>query len=139
MQAMEISRTGLDVEWRRMEVIAQNLANAGTVGTQWQPLRVLSGPKGGFRAAVNETSGPASDLRGVEVKDIGVQGLPPRLVYEPGHPAADARGYVAYPGLDHAAEMTLLVKSSRIYEANVVALNLARQMYARALDLGQRA
>jgi flagellar basal-body rod protein FlgC len=62
-----------------------------------------------------------------------------RRVYEPGHPHADAEGFVAYPDLDHAGEMTLMVRTSRAYEANLVAMNIAHQMYTRALELGRQA
>lgn len=141
MNAMEISRTALDVEWRRLEVIAGNIANAGTTldaaGAPYKALRLLSGPKASFGDLMNG-KGPVSDLRGVAIYSIEQQTLAPRRVYEPAHPQADADGYVSYPGIDHAGEMALMVKTSRAYEANVVALNAARQMYARAMDIGSR-
>lgn len=140
MQAYEISRTGMDVEWRRLEVIAQNLANAGTTrtasGGPYQPLRLVSGPQ--FASLYRHTSGgiaPAA-LSGVRVYGIEPMNVSPRLVYEPSHPQADANGFVAYPGIDHAGEMTLLVKTARVYEANLVAMNAARSMYLKALELG---
>lgn len=141
MNAMEISRTALDVEWRRLEVIAQNIANANTTldasGAPYRAQRLLSGPRGNF---ADMLKGDASkpDLKGVAVYSIEAQNLPSRRVYEPAHPQADLDGYVSYPGFDHAAEMTLLVKASRAYEANIVALNSARQMYAKALEIGRR-
>jgi flagellar basal-body rod protein FlgC len=141
MNAMEISRTALDVEWRRLEVIAQNIANASTTldasGKPYQALRLLSGPRGNFADLVNGQKGQA-DLRGVAVYSVEPQNVPPRRVYEPAHPQADPEGYVNYPGFDHAAEMALMVKTSRAYEANVVALNTARQMFAKALEIGRR-
>jgi flagellar basal-body rod protein FlgC len=140
MQAMEISRSALDVEWRRLEVVANNLANAGAAGTGWQPHRLVSGPRGDFSAMLDKVAhNSGKQMRGgVEVRSIEVLALPPRLVHEPGNPAADARGYVAYPGIDQAAEMTLMIKTARIYEANIVAMNTARQMYSKALELGRR-
>lgn len=140
MNAMQISRTALDVEWRRLEVIAQNLANAGTTldatGQPYRALRLLSGPAGSFTDMINSKAG--NNLRGVSVYSIEPQNLPPRRVYEPSHPQADSEGYVSYPGFNHAEEMALMVKTSRAYEANVVALNAARQMYSKALDIGRR-
>ena len=130
MKAMEISLTGLNVEWRRLEVIAENLANAGTTrtaaGEPYRAMRLVSGPRGGF-ASYLETDGSQAPV-GVEVYGVEPVNLPPRRVYEPAHPQADPDGYVSYPGFDHAAEMTLMVKTSRAYEANIVAMNLARQM-----------
>ncbi|AMM13154.1 hypothetical protein AX768_02530 [Burkholderia sp. PAMC 28687] len=63
---------------------------------------------------------------------------PSRLVYDPSHPHADAKGFVAYPGLDHAGEMALMVQTLRVYESNVVMFNAGRSMYMRALELGSR-
>jgi flagellar basal-body rod protein FlgC len=62
--------------------------------------------------------------------------LPVRNVLEPSHPLADAKGFVAYPGVDTAAEMMSLMNATRAYEANVVAMNAARSMALRALDIG---
>lgn len=141
MNAMEISRTALDVEWRRLVVIAQNLANANTVldasGVPYQAQRLLSGPRGSFAEMVNR-SPDSQNLKGVTVYSVEPQNLPPRRVYEPAHPQANNEGYISYPGFDHAAEMTLMVKTSRAYEANIVALNSARQMFAKAMEIGRR-
>lgn len=143
MNAMEISRTGLDVEWRRLEVIARNIANASTTinpdGTAYRPSRLISGPAMRFADALNPDAYDRGALHGVAVYSIEQQNLPSRRSYEPGNPQADAAGFVTYPGFDHAAEMTLLVKTSRAYEANIVAMNAARQMYGKALEIGKRA
>lgn len=140
MRAIEISRTGLDVEWRRLEVIAENIANANTsrtaVGDTYRPMRLLSGPKSEFGKHL-DSAGEGRAPVGVEVYGVEPTNLPPRAVYEPANPQADARGFVSYPGFDHAGEMTLMVKTTRAYEANVVAMNLAKQMYAKALELGR--
>ena len=141
MNAMEISRTGLEVEWRRLEVIAQNLANASSSldasGQPYRAMRLISGPATSFSDVL---AGRADNngLRGVAVYSIEAQNLPSRRVFEPSHPQADAEGYVTYPGFDHAAEMALMVKTSRSYEANIVAMNNARQMYTKALEIGRR-
>lgn len=141
MKAIEISQTGMDVEWRRLEVIAQNLANANSVvngaGAPFRAMRLLSGPKKAFHRLL-ETGGLADDaLAGVEVYGLTPIDTPPRVVHEPGNPQADAHGDVTYPGVDRAAEMTLMLKTARVYEANVVAMNLARQMYLKALEIGR--
>ncbi|HEX8669703.1 MAG TPA: flagellar basal body rod protein FlgC [Allosphingosinicella sp.] len=140
MDAMEISRTGLDVEWRRLEVIAQNLANANTtrtgLGEPYRAMRLISGPRAGFGTHLSAGQ-PGARPAGAAVYGIEPTQVAPRMVYEPGHPHADAKGYVSYPGVDHAGEMTLMVHTARIYEANLVAMNIARQMYAKALELGR--
>lgn len=140
MQAIEISRTGMDVEWRRLEVIAQNLANANTTrtptGGPYRAMRLVSGPRADFARILRE-GGDATTLSGVEVYGVEPIDLPPRRVYDPTHPHADTDGYVSYPAFDHAGEMTLMVKTARAYEANVVAMGAAREMYAKALELGK--
>jgi flagellar basal-body rod protein FlgC len=141
MQASAISRTGLDVEWQRLQVIAQNLANMNTTGTAsgapFRPSRLLSGPRADFAGMLGHGDGQAAP-QGVEV--TGLETLPGnvRRVYEPGHPHADPQGFVTYPDLDLAGEMTLMIRTSRSYEANLVALGIAHQMYQRALDLGRQ-
>jgi flagellar basal-body rod protein FlgC len=141
MQAMEISRTGLDVEWRRLEVIAENLANANTTrtagGEPYRAMRLLSGPKADFARLLRAPR--ASDLTGVMAYGVEPTQAPPRRVYEPGHPQADAQGFVTYPGIDHVGEMTLMVSTARAYEANIVAMTAARQMYAKAMEIGKKA
>lgn len=140
MQAMEISRSGLEVEWRRLELIAENIANSNTTrlgsGGVFQAHRLISGPKSDFARMVGRPT--SASLNGVMVYGEEPTGTPPRRVYDPTHPHADTDGYVTYPGYDHASEMALMVKTSRAYEANIVAMNAARQMYAKALELGKR-
>lgn len=148
MQAMEISRSALDVEWRRLEVIAENLANANTAatanGAPYLTRRLVSGPRSDFTAWLDpQPAGAGTTVRtpqsGVMVYGIEPVGASPRMVHEPGNPQADEKGFVAYPAVDHAAEMALMVKTARVYEANIVAMNMARQMYSKALELGRRA
>jgi len=141
MRAMEISRSGLDVEWQRLQVIAQNLANLNTTrtgsGEPFRPMQLLSGPRGHFAGMIGGKGG-AQRLGGVQV--MGVEAIPGgfRRVHEPGHPHADAEGFVSYPDVDHAGQMTLMIKTSRTYEANLTAMNIAYQMYSRALELGRQ-
>ena len=145
MQAMEISRTGLDVEWRRLDVIAENLANANTVysadGRSWRPQHLISGPRGDFAAWLEKGKAivDGSSLAGVMIYGIEADQAPPRIVHEPDNPQSDADGNIAYPAVNHSQQMTLMIKTARAYEANLVALNAARQMYNKALDLGRRA
>jgi len=135
-----ISRSALDVEWQRMQVIAQNLANENTSrvvgGGSYRPLRLVSGPDGAF-ARLIDLGQPASQPRGVKVIGIELAGGI-RRVYDPGHPDADGAGFVSYGDIDHAAEMAMLVKTARVYESNLTVMALAQQMAMRALDLGKR-
>jgi flagellar basal-body rod protein FlgC len=136
-----IARSGMDVEHQRMEVIAQNLANANTTrtatGEVYQPLRLVSGPRtDGMNTSFDDHLSTA--LSGVQSYGDETTDAAPRLVYDPAHPHADANGFVHYPGLDHAGEMALMVQTLRVYEANTVMFSAARSMYMRALDIGSK-
>jgi flagellar basal-body rod protein FlgC len=140
MDAMEISRSGLDVEWQRLQVIAQNIANMNTTrtasGEPYRAMRLLSGPKSDF-AALLRNGAPPAQISGVQILGLEAVSGGVRKVHQPTHPHADPDGFVTYPDIDHAGEMTLMIKASRVYEANLSALNIAHQMYMRALDLGR--
>ena len=143
MEAMEISRSGLDVEWQRLQVIAQNIANANTTrtadGSPYVARRLVSGPVEGFARAMSATVSQANTSRhGVMVYDIAAVAGGNRLVYDPSHPHADAQGNVSVPSISQAEEMSLMVKTSRAYEANLVALAAAQQMYSSALQVGRQ-
>lgn len=142
MEAMEISLSGLNVEWQRLQVISQNIANINTSRTSsggpYAPKRLVSGPVESFRnllARQVENTNP----KAVMVYDIATMNGGIRRVYEPSHPHADASGYVSYPAISQADEMTLMVKTSRAYEANLVAMAAAQQMYSSALQIGRQA
>jgi flagellar basal-body rod protein FlgC len=142
MEASAISRSALDVEWRRLQVIANNLANANTTRTAdggvFRPMRLVSGPKVSFSSLLSSAARAPSPM-GVEVYGIEpMAGGGVRRVYDPKHPHADRDGFVTYPEIDRAGEMTLMIQTSRSYEANLAALNLAHQMYAKALDIGRQ-
>lgn len=136
-----ISRSALDVEWQRMQIVAQNLANENTTGIdgkgRYVPLTLVSGPASGFvRALASGSRMP--DPVGVRVLAIKPSRVPVREVYDPSHPAANSAGFVAYPNIDHAAEMVMLMRTARAYESNLTALGLAQQMSMRALEIGKR-
>lgn len=136
--AAEISRSGMDVEWQRLQVIAANLANMNTVqaasGEPYRPLRLVSAPRSSFQELVGGSAPGGAAIARVEPVAGGV-----RRVHEPSHPYADEDGFVTYPEIDQAGEMTLLIRASRAYEANLAAMSIAHQMYAKALELGRSA
>lgn len=142
MDAIAISRSGLDVEWRRMEIIALNLANmessSGANGKGYVPLRLVSGPAETFERILGEQGRLGADPRGVRVYSVEPSPGGTRHVYEPGHPHADADGFVGYPNVSHAEQMTLMVKTARAYEANLVAMAAAQQIYSSALQIGRQ-
>jgi flagellar basal-body rod protein FlgC len=143
--AFDISASALTAERMRMDVTAENLANAQTTRTAaGGPYRrkevVLQQADnahppsfaGSLRTAMGVGSGRSG---GVEVAAIEEDPNPARQVYDPGHPDADARGYVAMPNVDSVTEMVDLIAASRAYEANVTAMQSAKQMFTKTLDL----
>lgn len=136
--AFQISATGMAVEKLRLDVTAANIANMHSAGTSvdqvYQPLRVVA------QAIPLELSRQFGQLYaaagGVEAAAVVPQAVAPRMVSEPGHPYADARGMVAYPGVNQTDEMVNLNTALRAYEANVAAMNAARTMASRTLDIG---
>ena len=130
---LEISASALTAERLRMDVVAENLANAQTTrGADGQPYRrkevVLQERAGGFGAQLDRAMG-------VEVAGVVEDQTPLKRVYDPGHPDADAQGYVSMPNVDTVTEMVDLISASRAYEANVTAMQAAKQMFAKTLDL----
>jgi flagellar basal-body rod protein FlgC len=142
--SMDISASGLAAERLRMDVTAENLANAQTTrGANGQPYRrkevVLQQAAGGFDTALTSAMGGgavnASGPRGVQVAAIVEDGTPNRMIYDPGHPDARPDGYVEMPNVDSVTEMVDLISASRAYEANVTAMQTAKSMFTRTLDL----
>jgi flagellar basal-body rod protein FlgC len=140
--AIDISGSGLSAERLRMDVTAENLANAQTTGPNGQAYRrkdvVLRAASGaGFGATLAGAIGarPTSAPGGVEVAGIVQDSTAPRRVYDPGHPDADAQGYVAMPNVNPVTEMVDLISASRSYEANVTAMQSAKQMFTKTLDI----
>ena len=128
--AFAISGSGMTAERLRMDVIASNLANAdSTQGANGQPYR--------RRMVVLQAGSPSFDqvLSGVKVAGIVDDQSPLRRVYDPSHPDADAQGYVTLPNVNPVTEMVDLITSSRGYEANVTAMNAAKQMFSKTFDI----
>ena len=143
--ALGISASGMAAERLRMDVTADNLANADTTrganGGPYQRQEVVLQAAGGqsFSNALSMAqSGPdlnSAQPNGVQVAAIASDPSPPRRVYDPGHPDADAQGYVTLPNVNTVTEMTDLIAESRSYEANAQALQSAKTLYTKTLDI----
>ena len=140
--ALEVSASALTAERLRMDVTAENLANAQTTrGADGNPYRrkevVLAERPGGssFGAALQGAMRRQSTPGGVQVAAIQQDQTPLKQVYDPGHPDADERGYVQMPNVDPVAEMVDLISAQRAYEANVTAMSAAKQMFAKTLEI----
>jgi flagellar basal-body rod protein FlgC len=146
--AIDISGSGLSAERLRMDVTAENLANAQTTrgpnGGPYQRKEVVlqSAQPDGFRTQLTSAMGGAAPGMGAAQTPGGVQAAAivtdptaPRQVYDPGHPDANAQGYVSMPNVNPVTEMVDLIASSRSYEANVTAMQTAKSMFSKTFDL----
>jgi flagellar basal-body rod protein FlgC len=138
--AIDIAASGLTAERTRLDVTAENLANAQTtVGPGGQPYRrqevVLQQTGGGFGATLAGAVGGSPTPGGVQVAAIVSDPTPNQLVYDPGHPGANAQGYVAMPNVNSVTEMTDMIDESNSYQANVTAMNTAKTMYTKMLGI----
>jgi len=138
--AISVSASGMEAQRIRAELITENLANADTTRTpQGGPYRrkdavfSTSAVQGSFAQALLELS--AVPATGVSVSQITVDDSDPERRYLPGHPDADAQGYVAFPKINPASEMVDLMSASRSYQANVAAISSVKDMIARSIDL----
>jgi flagellar basal-body rod protein FlgC len=137
--ALDASGSALSAERLRMDVTAENLANAQSTRTAngtgpYRRKEVVfeqadAGSPTSFADSLQAAGG------GVRVAGIVEDPTPLRRIYDPGHPDADAQGYVTMPNVNTVTEMTDLIGASRAYEANVTAMQTAKSMFARTLDL----
>lgn len=140
--AMNVSSSALAAERTRMNLISSNLANASTTRT----------PEGGpykrkdavFTAVESEktferhlSSAAGQQVRNVKVERIVEDQNPPRMQYDPGHPDADAQGYVAMPNVNVIEEMADMLTATRTYEANVTAVQAAKNMALKTLEISK--
>ncbi|MBW7995063.1 MAG: flagellar basal body rod protein FlgC [Candidatus Glassbacteria bacterium] len=154
---LNISATGMSLQRTRMNTIAQNIANAETTRTdqggpyrrkfvvsrEAEPtvfpkyvendirLRQTSAKHYEDEPIRDETPVPS----GTEVVEIVEDLAPPRLVYDPSHPDANEQGYVAKPNINTVTEMVDMISAARAYEANLTALNAAKDMNRKALEI----
>ena len=143
MDAMMISATALTAQRTRMNLIASNLANALSTRTpEGGPYKrkdamfsAMPMEKNSFSSILDKKSQP--DVKGVEVMEIMEDQKPPRLQYEPGHPDANAQGYVAYPNVNVVEEMADMISATRSYEANVTAAKASMSMQMKSLEIGR--
>ncbi len=140
--AMDISSSALSAERTRMNLISSNLANANSTRTSEggayrrkdavfsaQPLSE------GFQSSLNKFS--QQSLKQVGVVDIVEDSSPPRVQYEPSHPDANSEGYVSLPNVNVMEEMVDMISATRAYEANVTAVQAAKSMALKTLELGK--
>jgi flagellar basal-body rod protein FlgC len=134
------SASALTAERIRMDVISQNVANANTTrtpsGQPYQRQQVTF--ENVLRQQDQIDNGGSSQPQMVKVARIQSDSRPPRVIYSPGHPDANAQGMVAMPDINIYEEMADLITSSRSYEANLAVVHTGRSMAMQTLSIGKR-
>ena len=140
---MEISGSALTAQRLRMNVTAENIANAETTkGADGNPYRRKEvtlqsvGQAGTFGSQLSRAMGTSGVAPGgVQASEITEDQTNGKLVYDPSHPDADEQGYIRMPNVDTVTEMVDLIDAQRAYEANVTAMTAAKQMFAKTLEI----
>lgn len=135
MNIFQVAGSAMLAQSQRMNVSASNLANADSVaGPDGQPYRA--------RQVVFQMDPIASQTYGQEIGGVKVAGIvqdqtPPRMVYDPANPLANAEGYIAMPNVNVVDETVNMISASRSYQANVEVLNTAKTLMMKTLTIGQ--
>lgn len=128
--ALKVGSSGLEAQSKRLRVVSENLANAQstgrTPGADPYSRKTIS-----FESEVDEAMGVST----VKVAGIDRHRAPFRIEHNPGHPAADAKGFVKLPNVDVMVEVADMREANRSYEANLQVIKQAREMIAMTIDL----
>ena len=135
LRSLDISASGMTAQRMRLDIVSENIANKDTTRTAdggvYRKKSVV------FQDILNSAAA-GKEKGGVVVSEIVEDTTnPTQMVYNPGHPDADADGYVEMPNVDSLKETIDAMSASRSYDANVTAFNIMKQMAARGLDIGK--
>jgi len=126
-----VAGSAMSAQSQRLNTVASNIANAdsaaGPDGQVYRAKQVVfqTVPMGGKESS------------GVAVQQVVEDSAPPKMVYDPSHPLADAKGYVAMPNVNVVEEMVNMISASRSYQTNVDTMNAAKTMLLKTLTIGQ--
>lgn len=136
LSGIQNTSAALDAERTRLDVISENIANAHTTrgvdGKPYQRQVVV------FETAMQQAVDGGSTAPTLRVARIDKDTRPPTMIYDPGHPDADARGMVAMPDINIHEEMADMISASRAFEANLAVVKNARSMALQTLAIGKR-
>jgi flagellar basal-body rod protein FlgC len=136
LSGIQSTAAALNAERTRLDVISENIANAHTTrGPDGKPYQrqVVT-----FETSLQQAVANGEQLPTVRVARVQKDPRPPQMVYEPGHPDADARGMVALPNVNIHEEMADLIAASRAFEANLAVVKNARNMALETLAIGKK-
>ncbi|HWU34652.1 MAG TPA: flagellar basal body rod protein FlgC [Methylovorus sp.] len=126
-----VSGSAMSAQSQRLNAVASNLANADSAtSANGQPYKAKQ-----VVFSATPTNNPA--VSGVKVQQVIEDPSPPKVVYDPKHPAANAQGYVTMPNVNVTEEMVNMISASRAYQNNVETMNAAKTMLLKTLTIGQ--
>ena len=142
LTSLKISSSGLRANRKRMGAISSNIANAQTTrtpeGGPYRKKQVVFGSEPARDSFADILEGELGEkAQNVYATEVISSNKPPILKYEPNHPDANEKGYVAYPNVNVMEEMADMISTSRSYEANISALNTTKDMAMKALEIGK--
>ena len=126
-----VAGSAMSAQAQRLNVVSSNLANADSVtSSNGQPYKAKQ---------VVFSAVPVADSvsTAVKVSEVVEDATPPKMMYDPKHPMADEKGYVAMPNVNVVEEMVNMISASRSYQTNVETMNAAKTMLLKTLTLGQ--
>jgi flagellar basal-body rod protein FlgC len=126
----DIAASAMNAQSQRLNVVASNLSNADSAtSASGQPYRA--------KQVVFSTAQVAPGASGVKVSGVVEDTAPMKMVYEPKHPLANDKGYVAMPNVNVVDEMVNMISASRSYQNSVEMMNTAKTLLLKTLTLGQ--
>lgn len=130
MKSLDISASAMRAQGTRLRMVAENLANANSTGETPTDMpyrrQVVT-----FESVLDRATGAHL----VQVADVTADDSAFTRKYEPGHPSADAEGYVLYPNVNSLVEMMDMREAQRSYEANLSVVDIAKQMVMKTIDM----
>jgi flagellar basal-body rod protein FlgC len=139
LNGIDTTAAALNAERIRMDVVSQNIANANTTrgldGKPYQRQQVV------FETVLRAQQGSdasGTNLQSIQTARIEKDHRPPRMIFNPGHPDANAQGMVAMPDINIHEEMVDMITSSRAFEANLAVIKNAKAMAMQTLSIGKR-
>lgn len=131
--ALDVSTSALVAQRMRLNAISSNIANISTTRNENGQPQAYAPKYVTFQTDADlATTGGGM---GVKVGTVEESTEPPIVKYEPGHPDADANGYVAYPNIDMTMEFVDALEATRAYEANIGVIEVTKDMAARSLQI----
>ncbi len=134
LKIFDIAASAMAAQGQRMNLVASNMANVDAVSSSIEQTYKSRQPV--FKAMMDELN-PDATATGVKMAGVVESEAPALREYSPGHPQADADGYIYRPNVNVVEEMANMISASRAYQSNVEIINSARQMMSATLNLGK--